>query len=87
VARLGGDEFLVVARGLDSLHSGALATRLHDAINAPVSVGAVMIDLRTSIGVSLARIDDTPEQLVARADSAMYECKRRGSEAGPVVNL
>jgi diguanylate cyclase (GGDEF)-like protein/PAS domain S-box-containing protein len=87
VARLGGDEFLVVARGLDSLHSGALATRLHDAINAPVSAGAVMIDLRTSIGVSLARIDDTPEQLVARADSAMYECKRRGSEAGPVVNL
>jgi diguanylate cyclase (GGDEF)-like protein len=87
VARLGGDEFLVVARGLDAVNIGALATRLHNAINAPVSAGAVVIDLRTSIGVSLARRDDTPEQLVARADAAMYRSKRRGSDAGPVLDL
>jgi diguanylate cyclase (GGDEF)-like protein len=85
VARLGGDEFLVVGRGLDDVAIGALAGRLHDAINAPVSAGGAVINLRASIGIGPARRDDTPEQLLARADAAMYASKRRGDGAGPVV--
>jgi GGDEF domain-containing protein len=59
---------------------------MHDAINAPITAGGVMIDLDASIGVCLARRDDTPERLVARADVAMYESKRRSAAAGPVID-
>jgi diguanylate cyclase (GGDEF)-like protein/PAS domain S-box-containing protein len=85
VARLGGDEFLVVGHGVDGAQSGAMAARLHKAINTPVTAAGETIGLRASTGVSPALPGDTPERLVARADAAMYECKRRGSDAGPVI--
>lgn len=87
VARLGGDEFLVLGRGLDEGARAAVLTRLQDALNTPVSAGVCTIELRASVGVSLARSGDTPEELLARADAAMYECKRRGSRLGPVVDV
>jgi diguanylate cyclase (GGDEF)-like protein/PAS domain S-box-containing protein len=85
VARLGGDEFLVVWREVGSVEGEAPATRLYQAVNAPVSVGGVTIDVHASIGFSPARPGDTPEQLISRADAAMYERKRRRGDAGPMV--
>jgi two-component system, cell cycle response regulator len=81
LARLGGDEFVAlahVARDVEALRS---RLREHlDQFNAQHDHPYVL-DL--SIGATLinAAADDTIEQLIARADAAMYEEKRASKEA------
>jgi diguanylate cyclase (GGDEF)-like protein len=81
VARLGGDEFVAlahVARDVEALRS---RLRGHlDQFNAR-SDRPYMLDL--SIGATLIDVasDDAIEDLIARADAAMYEEKRASKEA------
>jgi diguanylate cyclase len=79
-ARLGGDEFAVVVLGVDSAGAGALARRILDAANEPISIGGRRFRTRASIGIAVA---DTPgiepRELLYRADVAMHRTKRRQS--------
>jgi diguanylate cyclase (GGDEF)-like protein/PAS domain S-box-containing protein len=88
VARVGGDEFLVVAphEGTDSsaeaLH---LAHRVLDAISLPVDLPASdrsperTTSLTASIGLAQCPMDGTDvEELVRKADVAMYSAKHAG---------
>jgi len=78
LARWGGEEFLILCPG--SAASGALllAERLRNAIRGgSYRDGARMT---ASFGVAAIEEGDTPELLVKRADSAMYESKRRGKD-------
>ncbi|HUO70787.1 MAG TPA: sensor domain-containing diguanylate cyclase [Solirubrobacteraceae bacterium] len=78
IARLGGDEFVLVCRGRRlSAHAEAIARRVRDALNGPVSLSSGQIDLRASIGVTWLRPGATAETLIAQADAAMYESKRQ----------
>ena len=79
LARLGGDEFVVLA-AIDSQESTeSLATRLQEKFSASNASRNRPYDL--SISVGLARFDPEAghsiEDLMARADRAMYEDKRR----------
>jgi len=79
LARLGGDEFVVLA-AIDSQESTeSLATRLQEKFSASNASRNRPYDL--SISVGLARFDPEAghsiEDLMARADPAMYEDKRR----------
>ena len=79
VARLGGDEFVVLA-ALDSEEEAeSLTHRLQDRFRASNQRGSRAYDL--SISVGLAHFDDEEshsiEDLMARADRAMYQDKRR----------
>ena len=79
LARLGGDEFVVLA-AIDSEESTeSLATRLQEKFTASNASRNRPYDL--SISVGLARFDPEAghsiEDLMARADRAMYEDKRR----------
>ena len=88
VGRDGGDEFLVLLPNLPRGHEEATraaemaATRVRDALVAPVSAGSVEIHVSTSIGVSLFPFDAADTQtLLKHADAAMYDAKAAGRDA------
>ena len=79
VGRIGGDEFLAVCPDIDSAAEAmTLATRMAETLDQSVSLGHATVELRASIGVAWAHTSDA-DALVARADAAMYEAKRRAN--------
>lgn len=79
-ARIGGDEFLVVLTGVRDLDEAtSIAEKVRAAAAKPIALEhGVRITPTLSIGVTLARPGETTDQLVARADNAMYDAKRGG---------
>jgi diguanylate cyclase (GGDEF)-like protein/PAS domain S-box-containing protein len=79
VGRLGGDEFLVVCRGVERpWQAAAIADRVRDALNGAVALSTGASEVCASIGVAHAQPGMSAEELIARADVARYESKRRG---------
>ena len=80
VARTGGDEFVVLAEDCHD-HAGAhrIAAQLRDALAEELVVDGRRLSVQASIGVALASSgDDSPDDLLRSADSAMYRAKERG---------
>jgi diguanylate cyclase (GGDEF)-like protein len=78
VSRFGGDEFTVLVREVGGSEEAAqIAQRLTEAVRAPVGVEGEEISLTPSIGVVLGDSTQKPEDLLERADKAMYSAKRR----------
>ncbi|MBV9292672.1 MAG: bifunctional diguanylate cyclase/phosphodiesterase [Frankiales bacterium] len=75
VARLGGDEFAVLSTGVARTDQEALSARLLAAFDAPIVVGSRRFTVSTSIGMVTSQPADTPEDLLAHADAAMYSAK------------
>lgn len=75
VARLGGDEFVV----LSTLPAGARATyvteRIRRALADPISTSAGSFTIGASVGIALADADSDGQDLLRRADKAMYRVK------------
>ncbi|NIL79755.1 EAL domain-containing protein [Rhodococcoides kroppenstedtii] len=79
VARLGGDEFVVVCENLrDEDDAVAAAAVYGDAVRAPVSVEGNDLVITASIGVAVTTTDVPVNELVRRADVAMYRAKDTG---------
>lgn len=79
VARLGGDEFVVLLEGPTPEGLDALVDRLRTAVAAPVRVASLTLQVGVSVGVALSTGGEADAAgLLARADSAMYDAKRRG---------
>jgi diguanylate cyclase (GGDEF)-like protein/PAS domain S-box-containing protein len=82
VGRIGGDEFVAVCAGTDAEAAASIAARILDICGQPVVVADGIVSPSVSIGISLYRpgVDSppTPEQLLVRADAAMYDSKRQG---------
>jgi len=81
VARLGGDEFGLITFGPES-HAAEIAQALHAALSYPISLATIVVEVGVSIGHALsagsALAPVSKEDLLRRADSAMYEAKRSG---------
>ena len=80
LGRYGGEEFLVVLPGASAADAVAIADRVRaDVDNGCRVVVGRNVNLTVSIGVAGFRGGaQTPDQLVAEADQAMYLAKRRG---------
>jgi diguanylate cyclase (GGDEF)-like protein len=87
VARVGGDEFVVLCHGVGSEHAEALGHRIRAAVGRPIEVGPAHVRIGASVGVltatatSLSPARDSllaADDLLRRADWAMYEAKRGG---------
>lgn len=79
VARLGGDEFGVLLFKSSMLESKAKAASLACRIaEVSVELPTTNIQVSSAWGVSPCEMDDTAEQILARADRAMYVSKREG---------
>ena len=75
VARYGGDEFVVVARTEHDRDLEKLSQRLVRAIEHPTDLAVGAIRLSASVGLARPYPQDTPETILARADTAMYTAK------------
>jgi diguanylate cyclase (GGDEF)-like protein/PAS domain S-box-containing protein len=80
LARVGGDEFAILLEDLSSRSAAsALAERISEAGRFPFALGAEEVLCSVSVGV--AETDDSaadPDELISRADLAMYRAKSRG---------
>lgn len=80
-ARRGGEEFVVVMPECDARVAANVAERLRRLVSdSPFNAGdAEGIAVTVSIGIACRQgDDDTPDELLARADEALYEAKRNG---------
>ena len=79
VARMGGDEVLVVLDGIHELDDAVVvAEKVRSAVAQPIVTESATLSASMSIGVTFIRPEETIDQAMARADSAMYEAKRSG---------
>ena len=79
VGRLGGDEFIMLLREIPGPEVAMqVANRICDSLGLATEIAGTTIELRASVGVACtngARI--TAEELVKRADGAMYRSKEQ----------
>jgi diguanylate cyclase (GGDEF)-like protein/PAS domain S-box-containing protein len=80
VARHGGDEFVIlVERVVDNTDLCEIAQRIVDAVRVPIPMADGFAHVGASIGVARPTgADTTADDLLHRADVAMYEAKRAG---------
>ena len=77
LARLGGDEFAVLVRDGALAESEAVAGRLRAALREPFLLDAMLLPITASIGIAIApEHGSRPWELLAHADTAMYQAKR-----------
>ncbi|MTV26983.1 diguanylate cyclase [Nitriliruptoraceae bacterium ZYF776] len=79
VGRVGGDEFVVVCARVDDLGVvGRVAERLTQVVGRPYTVDGVEHRIGVSVGIAVAQPGSTSEQLLDRADAALYAAKSLG---------
>ena len=81
VGRVGGDEFVVLLDGV--VHPAELARiagQLQRDVSRPVTAVAHLIELTLSIGAALAAPGDAADDVLARADVALYRAKAEGRD-------
>jgi len=86
VGRLGGDEFLIVLRDIPDTDTAVrVANRISEVLCGTCELSCGSVELRASIGVACsAGVPITAEDLVKRADAAMYASKDQG-RCAPVL--
>jgi diguanylate cyclase (GGDEF)-like protein len=77
--RIGGEEFLVSISGSDAAGIERLAERLRKKVEATtVYFEGKQMQFTISLGVSYFGLNDTQNELISRADKAMYTAKNSG---------
>jgi diguanylate cyclase (GGDEF)-like protein/PAS domain S-box-containing protein len=86
-ARIGGDELLVVLPGLHGLPDAlTIAEKLRRLASEAVAIPQGLVQISISVGVALASADESPDELIARADTAMYTAKQQGRDQVVAIN-
>jgi len=80
IARIGGDEFAICTPLAESENAIMAASRLVVALRAPFDLGSFSIAITTSMGSIEVPpgCDDDIEQLLSKADLALYAAKKEG---------
>lgn len=81
LVRLGGDEFILVQTGVaEREQATGLASRIVEDINSYYNINGYTIEIGTSVGIALLTDEQlTPDDLLIRADQALYQAKRTRS--------
>ena len=88
VARFGGDEFVIMLENISSIETQAaiatqkIAEKVMYELNQPYYLGEYEHQSTASIGITLfSEADDSINELLKRADLAMYQAKAMGRNA------
>ena len=78
VARLAGDEFSIVLSNLSGAEDVSIVIdRVIAALEQPMQLGEDWANVSASVGVALTgEGDESADELLRRADAAMYQAKR-----------
>jgi diguanylate cyclase (GGDEF)-like protein len=77
-ARLGGDEFALLLEDVDDLHGEQVAERIIEGL-AAIEVDHRRLAVGSSVGIASAQAGAVdPDELMRRADGAMYRAKQAG---------
>lgn len=76
LARIGGDEFAVLLPGCRHAEAVDLSRRLRALMPSPYTC---------SIGLATWQPPESPDQLMGRADNALYDAKRNGHDHAPAA--
>lgn len=81
LVRLGGDEFILVQTGVaEREQATGLASRIVEDISSYYNINGYTIEIGTSVGIALLTDEQlTPDDLLIRADQALYQAKRTRS--------
>ena len=78
-ARFGGDEFAVMLQSVTSGQADAVAHRIIELVGRVYTIGGVEMSVGASIGVTLSAPGELQsDEVIRRADVAMYRAKRNG---------
>ena len=84
-SRIGGDEFMILVRGKEKdcerckKHLNGLIKRVISEVNKPINIDDEVNHIGVSIGIAFVPQDgDNADELIKRADSAMYKAKNLG---------
>lgn len=82
MARYGGEEFVLIAPETDKVQALQLAERMHQALrSSPITVEREVLQITASFGVAMLHSDaDDSEQILRRADAALYAAKAAGRD-------
>ncbi|MCA9170588.1 MAG: GGDEF domain-containing protein [Planctomycetales bacterium] len=81
IARYGGDEFGILLEGVDNQVGAMVAQRIRDKVehcNFDVGLNDARVAVTLSMGMAISAPSDTPENLLRRADEALYRSKEAG---------
>jgi diguanylate cyclase (GGDEF)-like protein len=78
VGRLAGDEFVIICPGSVHTDAQALADRLAAALAPRFELGEVGVHVGASVGIAHVAPGQDADAVIAAADAAMLEAKRRG---------
>ena len=80
VARIGGDEFIILLTSIaDPAGAATVAERIIEELSRPFPIGGKDIDIGVCIGIAIyPSHGDTPEDLLKKADMALYRSKADG---------
>jgi diguanylate cyclase (GGDEF)-like protein len=80
LARVGGDEFAIIQPDIASLDDPTrLARRIVVALSEPIQIAGAALKLGVGIGIAIAPDDGaTRDELMRRADRALYRAKAEG---------
>ena len=86
VARIAGDEFVILLGDLNSsAEAEKIANTILDNMKAPMSFGTNVLNFSTSIGITMAEVDDNAESALKRADEALYSAKAAGRSTSKIA--
>ncbi|MCC2686091.1 MAG: diguanylate cyclase [Paenibacillaceae bacterium] len=88
IVRMGGDEFIIVIEGTqESEELRIVAEKVLASVQQPIEIAGNSIQLSVSVGVSSEEVEAVSlQQLIIKADQAMYEVKNHG-KAGYKISL
>jgi diguanylate cyclase (GGDEF)-like protein len=86
LARIGGDEFIALLIDVDSL-SQCMPTieRIKETAAQAVHFHGLELRVSASVGVALSAEDSDADELISRADKAMYIAKRNGKNGHAIA--
>lgn len=81
VSRFGGDEFVILCEDVaGEIGAAQVAERIRETLERPVLIGEHEVSVNASIGIAMGSKDANAEELLRKADAAMYRAKELGRD-------
>ena len=79
VARLGGDEFTIILRNINNRKKAEdISYQIINTVKKVINIDSLNLYVGSSIGIYLYDFDSDYQDIIAKADIAMYEAKKTG---------